>query len=96
MPKLPEHPASPQQRVPVAPKPSAASGSEGMECAQKLARRFLPDAVILWSALAFAPSSEASPWVRVQCARLIAEVAGAIAQPVPEAPQPRGDGDAHA
>ena len=94
--KLAEHPSHSHQHVPVAPKPSAASASEGMECAQKLARRYLPNGVILWAAIGYAPDSEASPWVKVQCARLIAEVAGAIAQPVPQAPQPPGNGDARA
>ena len=59
-----------------------------------MARRYLPNGVLLWAGVAFAPDSEASPWVKVQCARLIAEVAGAMPQAVPDATQPRGDGGA--
>jgi hypothetical protein len=59
-----------------------------MERARELARRYLPNDVLLWAGVAFAPDSEASLWVRVQCSRLLAEVAGAIPQAVPEAPRP--------
>jgi hypothetical protein len=96
MTKLAEHPGHLQQHVPVAPKPSAASASEGMECAQKLARRYLPNGVNLWAAIAFGSSSEASLWTRLQAARLLAQIAGAIPETVPEIPQPRGDSDVHA
>ena len=89
---LSKHPSHPQQRVPVASKPSAASASEGMNQSQTKARRYMADGVDLWAAVAFAPDSEASLWTRVQCARLIAEVAGAIPHTVPEAPEPQGDG----
>jgi hypothetical protein len=63
-----------------------------MTQARETARRFLQNAVLLWAGVAFAPESEASPWVKVQCARLLAEVAGAIPQAVPAAPQPRDEG----
>jgi hypothetical protein len=85
-----ERPTRPQH-VPSAPPPSSASASEGMERAREMARRYLPNDVLLWAGVAFAPDSEASLWVKVQCARLLAEVAGAIPQAVPAAPQPRDD-----
>ena len=95
MTKSDEHPGHPQQHVLAAPKPSAGSAPEGMERAQKLARRYLPDDVLLWAAIAFG-ESEASLWTRLQAARLLAQIAGAIPETVPETPQPRGDGGAHA
>jgi hypothetical protein len=81
-------------RVPSAPPPASASAPEGMELARETARKYLLNTVVLWAAVAFAPDSEASLWTRVQCARLLAEVAGAIPQVVPEVPQPRDDDDA--
>lgn len=90
-----ERPSHPPQRVPIAPEPSAACASDGMEDAQKLARRFLPDCVALWSAIAFG-DCEASLWVKLQAARLLAQTAGAIPEPTPDMPQPRGDGSIHA
>jgi hypothetical protein len=41
MDKLAKHPSQPQQRVPVAPKPSAASATEGMGQSKTKARRYL-------------------------------------------------------
>ena len=79
--------------VPEALPPASKNPPEGMESARALARRYLPNGVLLWAGVAYSPSSEASLWVKVQCARLIAEVAGAIPQPVPESPGPL-DGDA--
>jgi hypothetical protein len=64
-----------------------------MEWGQALARRFLPENVGLAAAIAFGDSA-ASMWTRLQAARLIAQLAG-ISEPVPEAPQPGGDGGAH-
>jgi hypothetical protein len=88
--KRPNH----EQRVPLAPDPLSASPREGMERAREMARRYLPNDVLLWAGVAFGSDSEASLWVRVQCGRLLAEVAGAIPQPVPAAPQPHDeDGD---
>jgi hypothetical protein len=94
MTKSGEHVSRPPQRVPSPPPAASTSAADGLERARELARRYLPNGVLLWAGVAFAPDSEASPWVKVQCARLIAEVAGAIPQAVPEAPQPRGDGGA--
>jgi hypothetical protein len=91
MPKTPVERSSRPQRVPSAPPPSSASASEGMEFARETARRYLLNTVLLWAAVAFAPDSEASLWTRVQCARLLAEVAGAIPQTVPEAPRPHDE-----
>ena len=96
MTKLGERPSPPPQHVPAAPPPTAADASEGMEQAQTMARRYLPDSVLLWAAIAFGDSETASLWTRLQAARLIAQLAGAIPEAVPEAPQPRGDGGAHA
>jgi hypothetical protein len=88
MAKYPSERPARAQRVPSAPPPSSASASEGMELARETARRYLLNIVLLWAAVAFAPDSEASLWVKVQCARLLAEMAGAIPQAVPEAPSP--------
>lgn len=76
--------------VPEAPEPAAKDAASGMESARVTARRYLPDAVALWAGVAFSPDTEASPWTRVQCARLIAQLAGVIPQPLAEAPP--GDG----
>jgi hypothetical protein len=78
------------QRVPLAPEPPSADAHAGMETARTLARRFLPAGIHLWAAVAFG-DSEASLWTRVQCARLLAQVAGAIPQAVPEAPGPHDE-----
>jgi hypothetical protein len=94
MPKTPLERSSHPQRVPAAPEPSSISPPEGLAQARGSARRYLPNAVALWAAVAFGQDSEASLWVRVQCARLLAQVAGAIPQAVPEAPGPHdGAGD---
>ena len=85
--KHPNH----EHRVPLAPDPLSASPREGMERAREMARRYLPNDVLLWAGVAFAPDSEASLWVRVQCGRLLAEIAGAIPQAVPEAPLPHDE-----
>jgi hypothetical protein len=79
------------QRVPSVPVPASTSAPQGLQEARETARKYLVNAVLLWAAVAFG-DSEASPWVRVQCARLLAEVAGAIPQPLPQAPRPH-DGD---
>ena len=89
---MPYMPKRPSELVPAAPTPSAASAPEGMQQARQLARRFLPNGVLLWAGVAFG-DSEASLWVKVQCARLLAEVAGAIPQAVPEAPRPHEGAD---
>ena len=90
MPYVPKRPSEP---VPAAPSPSAASAPEGTARARELARRYLPNGVRLFAAVAFAEDSEASLWVKVQRARLLAEVAGAIPQAVPEAPRPHEGAD---
>ena len=85
-----EYPTRPQ-RVPSAPEPTTADASAGVQEARETARRYLPNGVRLWAAVAFAQDSEASLWTRVQCARLLAQVAGAIPQAVPEAPGPHDE-----
>ena len=95
MTKSGERPSPPPQHVPAAPEPSSASASEGVERARETARKFLVDAVLLWAAIAFGDSETVSLWTRLQAARLIAQLAGAIPEAVPEAPEPRGDGSAH-
>lgn len=91
MAKYPLERSSPPQRVPVAPPPLSDLQQDGS--ARQEARRYLLNAVRLWAGIAFAqpPESEASLWTRMQCARLLAQVAGAIPQEVPEAPQPRDE-----
>jgi hypothetical protein len=100
MPKTPfGRPRRQLEPVPSIPQPSSASASEGMEIAQETARRYLLNSVHLWAAVAFAPDSEARLHTRVRCAQLLAAVAGAIPQAVPEAPRPHdedGDGGDHA
>ena len=77
--------------VPYAPEPSAASERDGLTRARETARKFLRDAVFLWAGVAFGADSEASLWTRVQCSRLLAEVAGAIPQVTPSPPQSSSD-----
>jgi hypothetical protein len=80
-----EYPTRPQ-RVPSVPEPTTADASSGVQEARETARRYLPNGVRLWAAVAFGQDSEASLWTRVQCARLLAQMAGALPQAVPEAP----------
>jgi hypothetical protein len=86
MTKSGEHVSHPPQRVPSPPPAASTSAADGLERAREIARRYLPNGVRLWAAVAFAQDSEASLWTRVQCARLLAQVAGALPQAVPEAP----------
>jgi hypothetical protein len=87
----------PREPVPDAPTPSGASPAEGMMRAQEVARQFMPNNVFLWAGVAFSPDSQASLWVKVQCTRMLAEVAGAFPQATPTAPQPHnGSSDGHA
>ena len=77
------------------PDPPTASASEGVQWAQDLARRYLCDDVRLAAGIAFG-DGPASSWTRLQAARLIAQIAGAIPETIPEASQVGGDGGAHA
>ena len=89
----PERAARPP-RVPLAPAPSSTSAPEGMERARALARRYLPDLVILHAGIALAADSEAALHTRMLCAKEIRELAGGIPQTAPPAPPPRDeDGD---
>jgi hypothetical protein len=45
----------------------------------ELARRYLPNGVVV-GGTAFAPDSQVSSWVKVQCSQLLAELAQAIPQ----------------
>ena len=80
------------QRYFAAPEPPTTSEREGMEWGQGLARRYLPEDVRLAAAIAFGDSN-ASAWTRLQAARLIAQIARAIPETLPEASQP-GEGGA--
>ena len=51
---MPYVPKRPSELVPAAPSPSAASAPEGTPQARQLARRFLPNGVLLWAGVAFA------------------------------------------
>jgi hypothetical protein len=82
--------------VPEAPEPSAAEPKDGMAAGRALARRYLLESVRLLAAIAFGEDSEASLFVRVNCVRQLSEIAGAIPQSVPGAPQAGGDGSAEA
>ena len=77
-----------------APEPPTESESEGMEWGRALARRYLPEDVRLAAAIAFGDSN-ATAWTRLQAGRLIAQIAGAIPETLPDA-SPGGDGGAHA
>jgi hypothetical protein len=66
-----------------------------MEWGQALARRYLPEDVRLAAAIAFGDSN-ATAWTRLQAARLIAQIAGAIPETIPEASQVGSDGGARA
>jgi hypothetical protein len=61
-----------------------------MTIAQAMAKQVMPDAVQLWAETAFSPDTRASTWTRVQCARMLALVAGAFpeAAQMPMPPQP--------
>ncbi|MCL2429989.1 MAG: hypothetical protein FWD12_12245 [Alphaproteobacteria bacterium] len=84
-----------RERVPAAPSPQAASAPEGLDVSRLMARRYLPNAVLLFAGVAFSESSEASLWVKCQCARMLTELAGATSATTPAAPQPHyGNGDA--
>ena len=78
-----------------APEPSTASEREGMQWGQELARRYLPEDVRLAAAIAFGDSN-ATMWTRLQAARLIAQIAGAIPETIPGEATQAGDGGAHA
>jgi hypothetical protein len=84
---------TPEPREPAdAPTPSGTNPAEGMIRAQELARQFMPNNVLLWAGVAFSPDSSASLWTKVQCARMLALVAGAFPEATPAAPQPHDGG----
>jgi hypothetical protein len=85
----------PPGRYFAAPDPPTASEREAIEWGQELARRYLPEDVRLAAAIAFGDSN-ATAWTRLQAARLIARIAGAIPETLPESSQPGGPGGAHA
>jgi hypothetical protein len=66
-----------------------------MERTRALARRYLPDAVRLLAAIAFAPDSEAALHTKMLCAKEIVAMAGVIPQATPAPPPYEGAGDAH-
>jgi len=96
MTKLNERPSPAQRTIPATPKPSAASGSDGMEQGRELARRYVPDNVLLYASIAHSPESEASLHTKMLSARQIDAIAGVIPQVTPAPPQQRheeaGDG----
>jgi hypothetical protein len=69
-----------------APPPAMASPDESLALAQEMAKQLMPDAVRLWAETAFSPSTRVSPWTRVQCARMVASVAGAFPESAPMTP----------
>ena len=79
------------ERVPSAPKPSAASARDGMEGTRALARRYLPDALRLFAGVALSPDSEAALHTKMLCAKEIVAMAGVIPQQTPAAPVPLPD-----
>jgi hypothetical protein len=65
-----------------------------MERARELARRYLPDLVLLHAGIALSAQSEAALHTRMLCAKEIRELAGSIPQAAPAAPRPHDtDGD---
>ena len=85
----------PPDRYCGAPEPPSDTAAEGMAWAKQLAQRYLPNDVRLCAIIAFGENN-ASLWTRLQAARLIAQIAGAIPETIPDAAQPDGDGSAHA
>jgi hypothetical protein len=82
--------------VPDAPEPLSAFPKDGMKVASELARRYLPNAVRLYAAIAFAPDSEAPLHTKVQSTKGLVEIAGVIPQATPATPPPpldEGGGD---
>jgi hypothetical protein len=71
-----------------APPPSSVSPAESMALAQAMAKQLMPDAVQLWAETAFSANTRASTWTRVQCARMVASVAGAFPESAPMTPAP--------
>ena len=81
------------QHVPSAPAPSAASARDGMSSTRALARRYLPDSVLLFAGIAFAPDSEAALHTKMLCVKEIVAIAGVIPQATPAPPPYEGAGD---
>jgi hypothetical protein len=69
------------------PPPSASHGQDGIETARERARRYLPDLVDLFAAIALAPD-DASPHTRFCAGREVAGIAGALPSPIPTLPAP--------
>jgi hypothetical protein len=67
------------------PPPSASRGQDGIEIARERARRYLPDLVDLFAAIALAPG-DASPHTRFCAGREVAGIAGALPSPIPQLP----------
>jgi hypothetical protein len=81
-----------------APPSASAIPAESMALAQAMAKQLMPDAVQLWAETAFSSHTTASTWTRVQCARMVALVAGAFPEAAPMTPAPPlyGGTDGHA
>jgi hypothetical protein len=69
------------------PPPSASHGQDGIETARERARRYLPDLVDLFAAIALAPG-DASPHTRFCAGREVAGIAGALPSPIPTLQEP--------
>jgi hypothetical protein len=83
----------PSSRVPDAPKPSAETPKDGMKVGRELARRYLPNAVRSYAAIAFAPDSEAALHTKVLAINGLVTLAGGIPQAIPAPPPPHDEGD---
>lgn len=81
-----KEPTNHREPVPAAPAPAAATAIDGMAVGREEARRYMPNNVRLWAAVAFSPDAEVSLWTRVQASRLIAEAAGEIQPRMPTLP----------
>jgi hypothetical protein len=78
------------EHMPTTPPPSSVSPTDGMEEARALGRRYLPDLVRSWAAIALGEDSEASLHTKFLAGNAIASIAGAIPQPTPTPPNGGG------
>jgi hypothetical protein len=64
-----------------------------MKVGRDLARRYLPNAVRSYAAIAFAPDSEAALHTKVLAINGLVTLAGGIPQAIPAPPPPHDEGD---
>jgi hypothetical protein len=77
-----KHSLPPGKIISAPPPPSASDGQDGIAIARERAKRYLPDLVDLFAAIALAPG-DASPHTRFWAGREVAALAGALPTPIP-------------